>query len=74
MNTLTPEAAEIPRWAADDYVELFLVRDVVRRVIGPPGRAQEKEAALSALWELLDADLVRVGDMRADTPGWPTGS
>jgi hypothetical protein len=67
--TLSPAADEYLGWAADDFCELFVLRDVLRRLAGDLKPIDEKAAALGVLRELLAADLVRVGDMRADTPG-----
>ena len=66
---LSPAAYEYLRWAADDFCELFVLRDVLRRLAGDLKPIDEKDAALVVLSELLNAELVRVGDMSVDTPG-----
>jgi hypothetical protein len=74
MNTppsppLSSTAVEFLRWAADDFVEAFCLRDVVRRLVGILTPEAEREAGLAVLQELFAAELLRVGEMQADTEG-----
>ena len=55
--------------AADDYTELFVLHDVLTRAVGTLSAEDERTRALEVLRELLEGDLVRVGDMRADVKG-----
>ena len=66
---LSPTAYEFLTWCADDFTEAFALRDVLRRRLGDLTAENERDAALGVLRELLEAGLIRVGDMRDDTPG-----
>ncbi len=66
---LSSTAIEFLRWAADDFVEAFCLRDVVRRLVGILSPEAEREAALAVLHELFAAELLRVGEMQGDTDG-----
>lgn len=68
-RSLDSVAAEFLRWAADDYVELLLLRQVIRRHIGSLSPEVEREVGLDVLRELFSGGLLRVGEMRADAPG-----
>jgi hypothetical protein len=69
LPSLSPAAVEFLTWAADDFVEIFCLRDVIRRQIGVLGPEAEKEAGLTALRELIAGGLLRVGEMHSDAPG-----
>jgi len=66
---LSSAAVEFLRWAADDFVEAFCLRDVIRRQMGRLDPEAEREAGLVVLGELIVGGLLRVGEMRGDVPG-----
>jgi hypothetical protein len=66
---LSRTAASLLVWAADDYIELFGVQEVLRRVVGTLSPEEQRMASLAALTELLSAGLVRVGDMESEAVG-----
>lgn len=66
---LSVVARELLAWAADDFTEVFVVRDVLKRLVGTLAPDEERAAALETLTELVSARLVEVGDMRGDAPG-----
>ena len=68
--SLSPEASEVLVWIVDDYTELFGINAIVQRLRGETlSTSDEREAVLGVLRELLENDLVMVGDMVADTEG-----
>jgi hypothetical protein len=62
-------ALEFLNWAADDFTEAFVLRDILQRTIGPLSPQTERSAALEVVHELLEAGLIDIGDMRSDTAG-----
>jgi hypothetical protein len=68
-DPLSPVALDFLEWAADDYVEAFVLRKSLERIRGSMSPEVEKVAALDALGELLEGGLIRVGEMKADVQG-----
>jgi hypothetical protein len=62
---LSPIALELLRWCADDFTELFAVRQIVKRELAVDDPQRERQAALSALDELITLDLISVRDEAA---------
>lgn len=67
--SLSPSAREFLCWAADDFSEAFVLRDVLRRLEGSLSSEIERLKALEVINELFDADLLVVGDMRSGAAG-----
>jgi hypothetical protein len=62
---LSPIASELLTWCADDFTELFAIRQIVKRKLAVDDPERERQAALSALDELITRDLVSVKDEAA---------
>lgn len=69
LPKLSAAAVEFLVWAGDDYTEAFVLRDILKRLKGALSGEEEREEALDVLGELLQADLIRVGEMRRNTVG-----
>jgi hypothetical protein len=63
---LSPIASELLTWCADDFTELFAIRQIVKGELAVDDPERERQAALSALDELITLGLGRVLWIRSD--------
>jgi hypothetical protein len=63
---LSEAAFQFLSWVNDDFTELFVLRTVLKSLNGSMSPEAERATGLQAVKQLLDEDLVMVGEFRSD--------